>query len=179
VDADVAMNLPDFRAAERTFQLLTQVAGRAGRGPRGGDVLVQTALAEHYAIRAAVTHDYDAFAERELEERRAPDYPPFTRLANIVVSGTDEVGVEQAIEAVARWTIDAIRRLRAGDVRLTGPAPCPIDRIRGRWRWHFLLRSRTARPLGAVCHALQQEDPLPGRGGELRFIIDRDPVTLL
>jgi len=179
VDADVAMNLPDFRAAERTFQLLTQVAGRAGRGPRGGDVLVQTALPEHYAIRAAITHDYAAFAEREMVERRGPAYPPYSRLANIVVSGADEAAVRAGIHTLAEWSLERIRQLAADQVRLIGPAPCAIDRIRGRWRWHFLLRSARAGALGAVLQALKEREGLSGTKGDLRFIIDRDPVTLL
>jgi primosomal protein N' (replication factor Y) len=179
VDADVAMNLPDFRAAERTFQLLTQVAGRAGRGPRGGAVVVQTALPEHYAIRAAITHDYTTFAEREMEERRVPGYPPYSRLANIVVSGADESAVRDGMRALADWTLDTIRQLAPGQVRLIGPAPCAIDRIRGRWRWHFLLRSARASALGTVLQALKEREGLSGTKGDLRFIIDRDPVTLL
>ena len=180
VNADVAMNLPDFRASERTFQLLTQVAGRAGRGPRGGRVLIQTALPQHYTIRAAVAHDYDTFAERELSERIAPGYPPHTRLANVVISGTDETVVQDAIQHTADWLLDLLAQHRAQDaITLTGPAPCPIDRIRGRWRWHFLLRSTTASAIGAACRALQTRYELkPGRA-ELRIIIDRDPVSLL
>ena len=178
VNADVAMNLPDFRASERTFQLLTQVAGRAGRGPRGGRVLVQTALPTHYAIRAAVQHDYRAFAERELAERVAPAYPPHTRLANVVVSGTGEVPVQEAAQHAADWVLDLLAQHGGSALTLTGPAPCPIDRIRGRWRWHFLLRSPTPGPLGGVCRQLQERYTLPG-GAELRMIVDRDPVSLL
>ena len=176
INADVGMNLPDFRAGERTFQLLTQVAGRAGRGDRPGEVLIQTALPGHYAIRRALEHDYVGFAERELEERAEPGYPPHTRLANVVVSGTEEVQVQEAAESVAGWTARAIRRLGSG-VSLLGPAPCAIDRIRDRWRWHLLLRSPSARRLGAVCTALYAEY---GTGsGPIRIIIDRDPVALL
>ena len=180
VNADVAMNLPDFRASERTFQLLTQVAGRAGRGPRGGRVLIQTALPQHYTIRAAIAHDYDTFAERELRERIAPEYPPHTRLANVVISGTDEKVVQDAIQQTADWVLDLLAQHRAQDaITLTGPAPCPIDRIRGRWRWHFLLRSSAPSAIGAACRALQTRyDLKPGRA-ELRIIIDRDPVSLL
>jgi primosomal protein N' (replication factor Y) len=179
VDADVAMNLPDFRAAERTFQLLTQVAGRAGRGPLGGEVLVQTALPDHYAIRAAVGHDYDTFAERETEERRGPGYPPFTRLVNVVLSGPAPEAVESGIEELVRWTVDVAARIAPGHISVTGPAPCAIDRIRGRWRWHFLLRSTSARALGEVSHALQDSDPVHAQSGTHRFVLDRDPVTLL
>ncbi len=177
INADVGMNLPDFRAGERTFQLLTQVAGRAGRGDRPGEVLIQTALPGHYAIRRALEHDYIGFAERELDERREPAYPPHTRLANVVVSGTAEVPVQEAAEELARWTRRAIGKLGARGVGLLGPAPCAIDRIRDRWRWHLLLRSGSARQLGAVCTAMYREH---GTGsGPIRVMIDRDPVALL
>ncbi|MEX0906992.1 MAG: primosomal protein N' [Gemmatimonadota bacterium] len=180
INADVAMNLPDFRASERTFQLLTQVAGRAGRGPRAGLGQIQTALPRHYAIQAALHHDYDAFAERELEERLGPGYPPHTRLVNTVISGTDENTVQDAAHASADWVLALLNDHHAqGTVLLTGPAPCPIDRIRGRWRWHFLLRSRSAGALGATCRQLQMKYELkPGRA-DLRLIVDRDPVSLL
>ena len=177
VNADVAMNLPDFRAGERTFQLLTQVGGRAGRGPRGGEVLIQTALPNHYAIRSAIEHDYTAFAERELAERQAPAYPPHVRLANVIVSGTDEQAVQDQIQGAAAW-LSAVLDPAAG-VQLIGPAPCPIDRIRGRWRWHFFLRSRAAGALSSACrHLFLRFNIKPGRA-ELRLVIDRDPVTLL
>jgi len=179
VNADVAMNLPDFRASERTFQLLTQVAGRAGRGPAGGQVLVQTALPAHYAIRAAIRHDYREFAARELAEREGPAYPPHERLANVVISGVEELPVQDAAQRTADAVLDLLAQHRARAVTLTGPAPCPIDRIRGRWRWHFLLRSASAAPLGAVCRHLQTRHELaPGRA-DLRMIVDRDPVSLL
>jgi primosomal protein N' (replication factor Y) (superfamily II helicase) len=180
INADVAMNLPDFRASERTFQLLTQVAGRAGRGPKGGLVLIQTSLPHHYAISAAVQHDYIGFAERELDGRTAPEYPPHTRLANIVVSGTEERAVQDAAQEAADGMLDLVRvHGAAAGITLTGPAPCAIDRIRGRWRWHFLLRSRSARALGNACRAFQtRHEVKPGRA-ELRIIIDRDPVSLL
>jgi primosomal protein N' (replication factor Y) len=180
INADVAMNLPDFRASERTFQLLTQVAGRAGRGPRGGLVLIQTSLPNHYAIRAAVEHDYDTFATRELEERAEPRYPPHARLANVILSGTNERAVQDAAQHAADWVQAMLDTQRVPHtVQLTGPAPCPIDRIRGRWRWHFLLRSTRASSLGHVCQRLQTQYAIkPGRA-ELRVVLDRDPVSLL
>jgi len=179
VNADVGMSLPDFRASERTFQLLTQVAGRAGRGPAGGEVFVQTALPGHYAIRCAVTHDYRGFAEREIAERLPSLYPPHSRLANVVISGVEEAAVHAAARDTAAWARDAIRREGLDEIRLTGPAPCPIDRIRGRWRWHFLLRAPGPRAMSAVGRLLQHRYRLtPGRA-DLRLIIDRDPVTLL
>ncbi|HEX7050033.1 MAG TPA: primosomal protein N' [Longimicrobiales bacterium] len=178
INADVGINLPDFRATERTFQLLTQVAGRAGRGPKGGQVLIQTALPGHYAITAAVAHDYAGFADRELAERSGPRYPPHARLANIILSGTIETAVEEAANAAADWLRTRLSGPARG-VQLTGPAPCPIDRIRGRWRWHFLLRSRAARPLGHVLRQLAEEYPIRPGKAELRLALDRDPVALL
>jgi primosomal protein N' (replication factor Y) len=179
VNADIAMNLPDFRASERTFQLLTQVAGRAGRGPAGGEVVVQTGLPEHYAITAATRHDYRVFASRELDERKDPAYPPHTRMINVVISGLEERAVQSAVEGVASWCRDVLQSERIPGVLLTGPAPCPIDRIRGRWRWHFLLRGSRPRPLAAIGRLLQHRYELRAGRADLRLVIDRDPVTLL
>ena len=179
VNADVGINLPDFRASERTFQLLTQVAGRAGRGELGGEVIVQTSLPGHYAIRAAVAHDYRAFAERELAEREAPRYPPFCRLANVILSGTDEEAVMCAADEAAAVARAHVAEGLAPGVELLGPAPCPVDRIRGRWRWHFLLRSESPAALGSVLRRLHDHgETLTGKGS-LRLALDRDPVTLL
>jgi primosomal protein N' (replication factor Y) (superfamily II helicase) len=107
VNADVGIHLPDFRASERTFQLLSQVAGRTGRGPLGGEVVVQTSLPEHYAVRAALGHDYLAFAQRELRERTNPSYPPHTRLANVVSSSPWEEEAAREAERSAAWVREA------------------------------------------------------------------------
>jgi primosomal protein N' (replication factor Y) len=179
VNADIAMNLPDFRASERTFQLLTQVAGRAGRGERGGEVIVQTALPNHYAIRCAIEHDYLGFAEKELAERATPQYPPHVRMVNVLISGTNEEQVHQEAERAADWTRAIIESAVQRKVVVTGPAPCPIDRIRGRWRWHFLLRSGSANAIGLVCKHLQYRYDFKPGNAELRLILDRDPVSLL
>jgi primosomal protein N' (replication factor Y) len=133
VNADVGMHLPDFRATERTFQLLSQVAGRAGRGELGGDVLIQTALPEHYAIQAALTHDYVAFATRELKERRHPAYPPMVRLVNVVVSSPNAEDAARNAEAAAGWLRSHL--LSGAPVDVIGPSPSPIERLHGRWRW--------------------------------------------
>ncbi len=177
IDADVGLNLPDFRASERTFQLLTQVAGRAGRGPAGGEVVIQTSLPSHYAIRFAVDHDYDGFAAREVAERAGPAYPPHTRLANLVLSGPTEVRVQEAAESAAGWLEGLFSARDIEGVSLLGPAPCPIDRVRNRWRWHLLLKSPASAVLGQVLRyfALKFEPP----SGDLRLEIDRDPVSLL
>jgi primosomal protein N' (replication factor Y) len=103
INADVGIHLPDFRASERTFQLLSQVAGRAGRGPLGGEVLIQTSLPDHYAIRAAVEHDFVGFASRELSERIDPPYPPHRRMVNVVSSSPDAELAATAAESGAGW----------------------------------------------------------------------------
>lgn len=177
INADVGLNLPDFRASERTFQLLTQVAGRAGRGPAGGAVIIQTSVPGHYAIGHAVEHDYEGFADRETEERREPGYPPHTRIANLILSGRNEAGVQEAGEAASGWLAGLFRTRRVDDVVLVGPAPCPIDRIRGRWRWHVVLKSRPGGSLGRVLRYFAQRFEPPG--SDVRVEIDRDPVSLL
>jgi primosomal protein N' (replication factor Y) len=177
VNADVGIHLPDFRASERTFQLLSQVAGRTGRGPLGGEVLVQTSLPEHYAIRAAVAHDFEGFADRELAEREVPAYPPHVRLANVVVSSPRAEVAADGAQAAVTWTRRWMGSQQVSGVVLVGPAPSPIERLHGRYRWHFLLRSPSAGALGAVCRAL-----LTGhtpRGSDIRMVLDRDPTHLL
>ena len=175
VNADVGIHLPDFRATEHTFQLLSQVAGRAGRGELGGDVLIQTALPEHYAIQAALAHDYVAFATRELNERRHPVYPPWVRLVNVVVSSPTPEDAAGNAEAAARWLRTPV--VSGAPVDLIGPAPSPIERLHGRWRWHFLLRSASVKALGVTAKRLQAE--FRTRGTDVRIAIDRDPSALL
>ena len=177
INADVGLNLPDFRASERTFQLLSQVAGRAGRGPEPGRVLVQTSRPAHFALRAAVEHDYVGFAERELGDRLEPGYPPHRRLANVVVSGRSETRVTDMAGMLADWARGLIRTRALFGLDVVGPAPCPIDRLRGRWRWHFLLKAEEARALGSVLRYLAEHHGQPS--GDLRIEIDRDPESLL
>ena len=151
ISADVGLNLPDFRSGERTFQLLEQVAGRAGRGPRGGRVIIQTYTPNHYAIEAAAGHDYEAFYEHEANLRRRLGYPPFGRLARLVFAHTNAARAqEQALRLAA-----VLRRER--DVRgipnldVLGPAPALIPRERGRYRWQITLRGGDpAELLGAL-----------------------------
>ena len=181
VNADVGMHLPDFRASERTFQLLSQVAGRAGRGKLGGEVLIQTSLPDHYAVRAAVTHDFESFAEREFAERSHPAYPPYVRMINVVLSSPDqELAARAAEEGAAFLRATLAKAARAGalpPVDLVGPAPAPIERLHGRWRWHFLLRSTSPGALGEAARRLVHRSRLPA--GDVRLALDRDPVALL
>jgi len=177
INADVGLHLPDFRATERTFQLLSQVSGRAGRGRRKGEVIIQTSVPDHYAVVEATKHAYTSFAERELSERREPAYPPHVRLANVVVSSPDPEVAARGAEEGARWIRIRLKAWGSGTPEVVGPAPSPIERLHGRWRWHFLLRSPSPRALGRACRALAREFEPPG--GDVRLIVDRDPTALL
>ncbi len=177
INADVGLNLPDFRAAERTFQLLAQVAGRAGRGDEPGEVIVQTTRPHHPVLRAAVEHDYETFAAQEVEDRDSPRYPPHRRLVNLIVSGKSEERVAEAADLVAGRAREVVTTYEMADVDVVGPAPCPIDRIRGRWRWHFLLKGTRPANLGRLIRHLARHHSQPASG--LRLEIDRDPEALL
>ena len=176
VDADVALSLPDFRAAERTFDLLTQVAGRAGRGPLGGRVIVQTRAPGHHAIVHAASHDVRGFLAAELVERRDPPYPPHLRLANVVVSGKDEQAVARGAERVAAWLRALLAARPEVHATVVGPAPCPIERVRDRWRWHSLLKAADDGELTRLAGYLAARAPVPGG---VRLVVDRDPASLL
>lgn len=178
IDADTGLHLPDFRAAERTFQLIAQVAGRAGRGPRGGEVLVQTRSPTHPALLAAAEHDYEAFAERELAARRAPAYPPHVALVNVTVSGTEEDAVSAAAVDVGDW-LRGLVEVRGEGIEVVGPAPAPLARINRRWRWHLILRTPNRRLLGRIARYAGRRAPHTARGGRVRVVLDRDPVSLL
>jgi primosomal protein N' (replication factor Y) (superfamily II helicase) len=141
VSADVSLNLPDFRAEERTFQLLCQVAGRAGRGTAGGRVIIQTYTPENYAIQFASGHNYRAFYERELEYRRQLRYPPFSRLARLVYSHTNEARCQAEVENIQRRLADVRDARGLADVSLIGPAPAFLHRLRGKYRWQLLVRA--------------------------------------
>jgi primosomal protein N' (replication factor Y) (superfamily II helicase) len=174
VDADTGLYLPDFRAAERTFQLLAQVAGRAGRGPRGGRVVVQTRHPMHHALVWSARHDTEGFLREERALRESPPYPPATSLVNLLVSGSDERAVSGRAAELADWCEGLLAKY-ALPVTLLGPAPCPLARIKDRWRWHLLLKG-SSEVLGRI---VRYAAPRLARAGEVRVVIDRDPVSLL
>ncbi len=178
IDADVGINLPDFRASERCFQLLSQVAGRAGRGPKGGLVLIQTRVPAHHAVVCAVAHDYGKFVRQELEGRERPAYPPLTRLANVVFSGTTEAATAELAAGAATWLHALLRKRPMPGVSVIGPAPCPVERIKNRWRWHLLIKSEHPRDLTRLGRYFLERF-VPPKQVELRISLDRDPVALL
>ncbi len=178
IDADVGINLPDFRASERCFQLLSQVAGRAGRGPKGGEVLIQTRLPSHHAVQCAVTHDYHRFVEQELAGRTHPPYPPNVRIANVVLSGTQEEATARLATQVAAWLHRLLAKRKLPGVTIIGPAPCPVERVKQRWRWHVLIKAERPQELGRLAQYLVERFEIPKQFG-LRMTVDRDPVALL
>ena len=176
VNADAALSLPDFRASERAFQLLVQVAGRAGRGDAPGRVIVQTWDPTHPAIALAARHDVDGFLERELADRRELGYPPLSRSALVRVDAIDESEARRACERLARVARECDAAL-TGKLLVQGPAPAPISRVRSRWRFRVMLRSAERPPLRAALAAIEGARASLARG--VRASIDVDPVQLL
>jgi primosomal protein N' (replication factor Y) (superfamily II helicase) len=176
VSADTGLLLPDFRAAERTFQLLTQVAGRAGRGQEVGRVLVQTYNPEAAPVARAAAHDFVAFATAELAWRRALAYPPYARLAAIHLEGQDAGQTAASARALAR-TLEKSLPPPASGVRLLGPAPAPLSRLRGQSRWQLLLKAPQHRVLRPVLDAAERALRTLPRG--VRGVLDVDPGAML
>ncbi len=169
--ADAALGMPDFRAAERTFQLLVQVAGRAGRGDAPGTVMIQTRNPGHAAVALAAAHDAVTFVERELADRAVLGYPPHVRLAMVRLDATEEPRVRAEAERVAALA----RRVAAEGLRVLGPAPAPIERLRGRYRYQLLLRAPTRAGLRPALFAIARA----AVHREVRLVIDVDPVSML
>ena len=175
VAADIGLHLPDFRAAERTFQLLTQVAGRAGRASRPGRVVVQTFVPDHYALVPVATHDFEGFYRQEIAQRESLGYPPFGRLTRILVHAEHEEHARQGIEAVARAARAMIPEGAA--LELLGPAPAPIARLRGRHRFMCLLKGTDDDALARASKAALAV----GRGlpRDVQMALDARPVNML
>jgi primosomal protein N' (replication factor Y) len=175
LSTDAFLNIPDFLSAERTFQLLTQVAGRAGRGGLPGTVLVQTMAPDHYAVQAALNHDFEGFYREEIRHREEAFFPPFARLVCVQVSAIAAAQAERGAEEAAAFLRDQIRRI-ASRTLLLGPAPAPLSRLRGRSRWQILLKARERRDLHHLV-ALFRRDFVPASG--IRCQVDMDPVGML
>jgi primosomal protein N' (replication factor Y) len=175
VNADVALHLPDFRSRERTFQLLAQVAGRTGRGPAGGRVIVQTFMPKDPSIQAAAFHDYERFAGQELPHRRELHYPPFGRMARIICRGRRL----DRVEGYARELGTALRKYceESGEgPQVLGPAPAPVSQIKGRHRWHLMIKCPDATSIQRILH--HAAGLLKGPPG-VKVLVDVDPVSML
>lgn len=171
LNADAALSMPDYQAAERTFQLLVQVAGRAGRGEAKGTVMIQTRQPNHPAIVAALTHDVDGFVESELRDREELRYPPFSRLALVRVDAVDPSVARTTAEKLAA----AARRAAPRGAEVIGPAPAPLPRLRSRFRFRFLVRSASRQALRHALSAVEQVSV----DHRARVAIDVDPVSML
>jgi primosomal protein N' (replication factor Y) len=171
VNADAALFLPDYRSAERTFSLLTQVSGRAGRGEVPGRVLIQTHNPQHYVFKSVMGHDYEAFFNEEVRYREEAGYPPFGFLANLVLSGENVEKTEKVAAGLARYL-----RKNAEQVDVLGPAACLLSRLRGKYRIQLLLKSSGRLFLHRLLHAavvFQKNIPK-----NVKMIIDVDPLDM-
>jgi len=170
VSADANLNLPDFRSGERTFNLITQVAGRAGRGDLGGEVIVQTYTPDHYAIKLAAKHDYNGFYAKEIEARRQLFFPPFVHFVKIVVRSKKEENVVKSIEKLAKH----LKRNISG-LEYIGPAPAPMAKVRGFYRWNIIIRTKdrdgTLRSLRKALKGFR-------KGSGVFMAVDVDPMTM-
>ncbi len=172
--ADGGLSMPDFRAAERTYQLLSQVTGRAGRGDHPGRVIIQTLRPEHYAIQLAQAHDYEQLYEKEMGIRNNPLFPPYLRLVNVKISGTSEAEVQRAAGLAA----ELCRSSQKKKIEVLGPAPAPIDRIRDRFRWQVLLKGGHPSALHAACNNILENQSILARG-DVRIAVDVDPESMM
>ena len=175
INADTALHLPDFRAAEKTFQLITQVAGRTGRSARGGHVLVQTCEPDHPAIRAAIRHDYALFSAEELPMRKALGYPPYGAMVRILVRGPVEMAAREFAASVGE-RIGAACREADFRFRLLGPAPAPFAKLRGKYRFAIQLQAEDPLALSRAVRAATEDVKTPE---DVQWIADVDPLEMM
>ncbi|MFH1996345.1 MAG: primosomal protein N' [Candidatus Omnitrophota bacterium] len=171
ISADSMMNLPDFRASERTFNLLTQVAGRSGRGDRPGEVIVQTYAPSHYAVLCAAKHDYKKFYEKEIESRKELQFPPFAHLIKVTVRSRADSIASSAAEKLA----EAIRKNAPDGIKISGPAPSPIARLRGYYRWNILVKSVDR---AEACDVLKRSLKSFKKPSKVLIAVDVDPMSV-
>jgi primosomal protein N' (replication factor Y) len=189
INADIALNLPDFRSGERAFNLITQVAGRSGRSALGGEVIIQTYNPDHYSIQAAQEHDYHKFYQAEIALRASLLYPPFSHAATILLRGEDESLVIQAahllneqMETLKESSKDkavAERSEPLPEIQIRGPAPAPLEKIRNRYRWHFLLRCADVKQLRKLIKQSLQAAPPSVTRGNVDVLVNIDPISVL
>jgi primosomal protein N' (replication factor Y) len=181
ISAEASLHFPDFRAPERSFQLLTQVAGRAGRGEVPGRVLVQTLDPDHPCLTHVRAHDYSGFYEEEIEHRREPRWPPICRLVNLRVTASTAQAAETAAHRCARAAREAAQRDPAGsaEVEVLGPAPAVVLRVQNRWRWQVLLRGDRVSSLRRVAKAVLMRVGRRAGAGGASLVVDVDPGGML
>jgi primosomal protein N' (replication factor Y) len=179
--ADLSLSFPDFRAGERTFQLLAQVAGRAGRGDRGGRVILQTYNPEHFSIAAARKQDFISFYNQEIVFRKALNYPPYSRMIQLKISSKDPGKAERHAQILG----DLCRMLKTKDsacyqsVEIMGPIEASLARIAGRYRWQILLKGSDAKSIHRFINLLLSENPAAFTGQSVQVAIDVDPFFMM
>lgn len=178
IAADTSLGMPDFRGGEITFQTLTQVSGRAGRASAPGKALIQTSMPDHPAIRYAVAQDAVAFLKSEIEFRKNSKWPPFWRVSALRFSGTDEKLTGAAAERIHALAVKSSAELKSGGVEIVGCSPCPVYRIKNRFRWHIIMRSESPKLLGVFTKALKDEAERTAPP-KTRIIADIDPMSFL
>ena len=172
ISADTALNLPDFRASERTFNLLTQVAGRAGRGELGGEVIIQTYAPRHYAITASAKHDYDAFYEKEIASRKDLSLPPFYHLTRLTLRGRSN---KDTLDTANELVQELRKYLKEKDISVLGPVPAVISRLRGRYRWNIIIKSKYVIKLNS---RLKEVLGSYKKGKGISVVVDVDPISI-
>ncbi|MBC8421171.1 MAG: primosomal protein N' [Pseudomonadota bacterium] len=181
ISADLSLGFPDFRAGERTFQLLSQVAGRAGRGNQRGNVIIQTFNPDHYVVRAAMAHDFQSFFDRERELRKALDYPPFSNLACLRLQGNNKKKTEEAVYQLSSDLKSILNRWprRGKEIRVLGPIEAPMARLKGKQRWQFLIKSRSVALMRHLLVDLERSSLKMLRANGVHLISDVDPYDML
>lgn len=175
INADTGLGIPDFRAAEQTFQLLTQVAGRAGRGQRPGKVVIQTYRPKHYSIQAASKHDYVGFYTREMAERKEALYPPLRRMCNLSIESEDPLLAEKAMAELHRLVRQQMKTLEFRDIEILGPSPASVYRVQKKYRWNIGLLCRNTKRLNVLARAARNEFSIENPGNKVQLKLDFDP----
>lgn len=176
VSGDTSLNIPDFRSSERTFQMITQAAGRAGRGEVPGTVVIQTLNTSHFCFKNAVTHDYEGFYNEEIIDREELGYPPFTRLCNLRLEGTGEDSVASAADTLKKTALKLLDR--KDSITLLGPAPAILAKIKNRYRWQMLVKGADVKSLHRFIHAVKHSFESQRLKG-ISLSVDMDPLTMI
>ena len=177
ISGDTSLNIPDFRSAERTFQLVTQAAGRAGRGTVSGSVLIQTLNPDHPCFKSALAHDYEAFYAEEIGNRDELSYPPFTRLCSLRVEGDSEAKTEEAAMMLKSFS-DALSSKKAGSPVVLGPAPALLAKLKGRYRWQLLIKGADVKELHSFVRSLKHGFEAKGLKS-VTLGVDMDPLSIV
>jgi len=175
VDCDVGLHMPDFRAGERVFQLLTQAGGRAGRAEKPGRVILQTRVPKHPSLVFTEAHHFVGFAENELKVREMLQYPPFTRMLRVIASSSERSAGGEVLEQFVA-EIEQLRAREPVNCVILGPAPAPIEKIKTLWRWHVLVKSKSSVQLNRLIRIFQHEKL---RNKKVRIMFDMDPQDML